>query len=111
MCYMLLSRSMSCTGWAKSKDAELSKLQKDNFLSALFKALRVERPLLVSASMSGSYALPFMMMPSPETCSERVSAFVSLAPVSTSRFTHAQYHRCEVCFLHTCSVQYMKCAL
>jgi len=85
------------TGWAKSKDVKLSKPYQDRFLTALFNALNVKHPLLISASMSGSYALPYMLLPDPETCSERVSAFVPLAPVSTSRFTHAQYHHCEVC--------------
>jgi len=88
---------MCCTGWAKSKDIQLSKPYQDHFLTALFKALNVERPLLISASMSGRYVLPYIMMPNPETCDERASAFIPLAPVSTPRFTHAQYHRCEVC--------------
>ena len=90
-----------CTGWAQSKDAHLSKPQKDHFLKALFKALHVERPLLISASMSGSYVLRYMMLPDPETCSDRVSAFVPLAPADTPRFTHAQYHRCEVQIMET----------
>jgi len=84
------------TGWAKSKDAQVSNPQKDRFLKVLFKALNVEQPMLISASMSGSYVLPYMMSPDPETCKDRVSAFVPLAPVQTPRFTHAQYHRCEV---------------
>jgi len=86
-----------CTGWAKSKDVQLSEPYKDVFLTALFKALKVERPMLISASMSGSYVMPYLMMPNPETCGERASAFIPLAPVGTPRFTHAQYHRCEVC--------------
>jgi len=86
-----------CTGWGKSKDAVLSKpTELDHFLTAFFKAVKVDRPMLISASMSGSFALPYMMLPDPQSCSERVSAFVPLAPVSTSKFTHAQYHRCEV---------------
>lgn len=89
---------MCCTGWGKSKDAQLSKPteQRDRFLTVLFKALKVERPLLISASMSGSYVLPYMMLPDPQSCSDRVSAFLPLAPVATLKFTHSQYHRCEV---------------
>jgi len=86
------------TGWAKSKDVKLEKPYQDHFLTAFFQALQIKQPpLLISASMSGSYALPFMLLPNPETCNERVTAFISLAPVSTARFTHAQYHHCEVC--------------
>jgi len=88
---------MCCLGWAKSKDVEqLSTSQRGPFLTALFKALKLERPLLISASMSGSYVVPYIMSPEPQSCRERVSAFVPLAPVGTERFTHAQYHRCEV---------------
>jgi len=85
-------------GWAKSKDAQLSKPseQRDRFLAVLFKALKVDRPVLISASMSGSYVMPYMMLPDPQSCSDRVSAFLPLAPTSTSKFTHSQYHRCEV---------------
>jgi len=106
---MILSKCVSlvyvcgicCAGWAKSKDAQLSKPseQRDRFLTAVFKTLKVERPLLISASMSGSYVLPYMMLPDSQSCSDRVSAFVPLAPVATSKFTHSQYHRCEVCQL------------
>lgn len=99
---IIRSVCVCCTGWAESKDVALSEPNKDKFLTALFKELKVERPLLISASMSGSYVLPYMMLPDSGTCSERVSAFVPLAPVSTARFSHAQYHRCEVCHLFTC---------
>ena len=88
---------MCCLGWAKSKDVEqLSMSQRGPFLTALFKALKLERPLLISASMSGSYVVPYIMSPEPQSCRERVSAFVPLAPAGTERFTHVQYHRCEV---------------
>ena len=102
----LYKKRVCCTGWAKSKDAQLSKPYKDHFLTSLFKALKVDRPLLISASLSGSYVLPYMLLPDPATCSERVSGFVSLAPVSTHRFTHAQYHRCEVWQLHCIFTKY-----
>jgi len=97
MCFTYrYKKCVCCTGWAKSKDVQLSQEQKDHFLTALFKALAVERPLLISASMSGRYVLPYMMLPDSASCSDRVSAFIPLAPVSTPRFTHAQYHHCEV---------------
>jgi len=92
----MYKQCVCCTGWAGSKNAQISKLQQDHFLATLFKALNVKQPLLISASMSGQYVLPYMMLPEPESCGQRVSAFIPLAPVSTSRFTHAQYHHCEV---------------
>ena len=58
--------------------------------------MKLDRPIIVSASMSGMFAVPYMMNPDPSTCQERVGAFVPLAPVYTEKFTHADYHRCEV---------------
>jgi len=89
---------MCCAGWAKSKAAHVPMADHNKFLAALFKALKVDRPLIISASMSGSFVVPYMMLPDAQSCTERMSAFIPLAPVATARFSHAQYHRCEVCF-------------
>lgn len=58
--------------------------------------MKLKRPVIVSASMSGSFALPYLMNPEPDTCSERLRGFIPLAPVATEKFSHAAYHRCEV---------------
>src|SRR5215472_1837840 len=57
------------------------------WLRVLLDLLKVERPVLVSPSMSGRYALP-MVTDDPE----RVSGFVAVAPVGIPQFA-AQLHQ------------------
>jgi len=83
-------------GWANSKDSQLKAGASDVFLSAFLESINVDTPMIISASMSGRYSLPYMMKPDPVDCGTRLSAYVALAPVDTQKFEHAQYHRCEV---------------
>ena len=65
-------------------------------LEAFLHAANVEKPILVPASMGGSYALPYLMDPKPETCHKRVAGFVPIAIVSTDKYTAPKYHKCHV---------------
>lgn len=67
-----------------------------HFLDVFLREMKLKRPIIVSASMSGIFVLPYMMNPEPDTCTERLRAFVALAPVATEKFEHAAYHHCEV---------------
>jgi len=62
------------------------------------KEVKLDRPVLVCASMSGHFALPFVLRPDAETCTQRLSGFVPIAPVGTSSFTQADYSSCKVSF-------------
>ena len=54
------------------------------FLGQLIKRLELERPVLVAPSMSGSYALPFVMN---EKDKEEVRGFVPIAPAAVAKYT------------------------
>lgn len=54
------------------------------FLGQLIKKLELERPVIVAPSMSGSYALPFVMN---ETYKEEVRGFVPIAPGAVAKYS------------------------
>lgn len=60
-------------GFGKSQSASVSP---EVWLGELFDQLSVESPVLLAASMSGGYALPFIT-----SQSERIAGFVAVAPV------------------------------
>ncbi len=66
------------------------------FMEEFLKACQAERPVLVAASMGGSYALPYIMNPRANTCDRRARGFVSIAIVGTDRFKNSQYNQCHV---------------
>lgn len=89
--------ALDLPGWAQSKSNPV--LQKDEFpqfLQRFIEQEKLERPLIVSPSMSGSYAIPYMMEPQASTCHERLRAYIPLAPVATGLYKNSEYHRCEI---------------
>lgn len=83
-------------GWAQSKGSKLKKNQSANFLKQFIKQEKLGRPVIVSPSMSGKYAIPFMMKPEPSSCRDRMLAYIPLAPVRTELYNEAEYRRCEI---------------
>ncbi len=81
------------TGWGQSNTHT-----KDTytFLGSFLAAVKVDRPVLVPASMGGAYALPYLMGSKPATCHTRVRGFVPIAIVATDKYKPSQYHQCHV---------------
>ena len=73
-------------GYGLTGGRTLSAEEKPRLIERLLTSLRLERPVLVSPSMSGAYSIPFMMrQPS------RLSAFVPVAPVGAAEFGDDEY--------------------
>ncbi|XP_063267352.1 protein ABHD14A [Prinia subflava] len=60
------------------------------FLEDVFQELGMQRPVLVSPSMSGRFSLPFLV-----AHGDRLAGFVPIAPVGTKDYTAEQYRRVQ----------------
>jgi len=86
-------------GYGKSKNARFD--DERNFVEQFMKEVKLDRPVLICASMSGTFALPFVLRSEAATCTQRVSGFIPIAPVGTSSFSQSDYSSCKVsCTLH-----------
>ncbi|NWI46282.1 ABHEA protein, partial [Picathartes gymnocephalus] len=56
------------------------------FLGHILQELSMQRPVLVSPSMSGRFALPFLLVHG-----DQLAGFVPIAPVGTKDYTAEQY--------------------
>lgn len=103
LCYFLslshfissYSLSLSlCSGFGKSPASESVKSEQSrvDLLKHFLEALGVRAPVLITPSMSGHYALPFL-----QRFSHQLRAFVPIAPVATRTLTPQQYHDIQVC--------------
>lgn len=61
------------------------------FLDRVFQELGMRRPVLISPSMSGRFALPFLLAQG-----DRLAGFVPIAPVGTKDYAAEQYRRVQV---------------
>lgn len=61
------------------------------FLDHVLQELGMQRPVLVSPSMSGRFALPFLLVHG-----DRLAGFVPIAPVGTKDYTAEQYRGVQV---------------
>jgi abhydrolase domain-containing protein 14 len=68
------------------------------WLIRLIRALRLSNFVIVSPSMSGRFALPYVIQST--TRQQLLRGFVPIAPVGTKNFNAADYKRVSVsCFL------------
>ncbi|XP_044307264.1 protein ABHD14A [Varanus komodoensis] len=58
------------------------------FLQQIFKELNLQKPVLISSSMSGRYAIPLLL-----ASGDQLKGFVPIAPVGTKDFTAQQYQQ------------------
>ena len=63
------------------------------FLSSLIKELRLERPVVVAPSMSGSYALPFVM---DKEHAKELRGFIPVAPGAVAKYTEEELKRLDL---------------
>lgn len=61
------------------------------FLDHVLQELGMRRPVLVSPSMSGRFALPFLL-----ARGDQLAGFVPVAPVGTKDYTAEQYQQVQV---------------
>ena len=73
-------------GFGKSEPVSVSPKA---WLGELLDQLSIKSPVLLAASMSGGYALPFVTSPSE---SERIAGFVAVAPVSIPSYREHLHH-------------------
>ena len=93
--YYILSKP----GFGKSKNQKYKPSDEEScrkFLTKLIETLHIERPVVVSPSMSGRFSLAFIMGDDPSQCHKRVRAFVPVAPGTTDKYTRNQYKNCSV---------------
>ena len=82
-------------GFGGSPPADVDKAE---FLKEFITREHIERPVIISPSMSGRWSLPYLLK-NPHDCHDRARGFVPVAPVDTQHYTDRQYHQCEVCNL------------
>ncbi|XP_074054204.1 putative protein-lysine deacylase ABHD14B [Macrotis lagotis] len=79
-------------GLGHSKEAvaptPIGELAPSSFLQAVLEALQLGPTVLVSPSLSGMYALPFLISPSSQLC-----GYVPVAPICTDKVSPADYGR------------------
>ena len=85
------------TGYGKSKEESVE--DKGKFLHDFMKAINMDRPVIVSPSMSGSFALPYLLS-EPLTSTDRARGYIPVAPITTENYTDEQYRQCTVSRSH-----------
>lgn len=83
-------------GYVKSKEfgnVPRTSEERANFLNKITKKLEIERPVIVSPSMSGSYSLPFIFQGDQ---GRNLRGFVPVAPVGTEKYSEEDYKNLDL---------------
>ncbi|XP_076436827.1 putative protein-lysine deacylase ABHD14B [Babylonia areolata] len=76
-------------GFGKSENQKLDAAMKEDFMVALVKeAVKKERMVVVSPSMSGSFSLPYLFSDA-KSAVQKAAGFVPVAPASTDKFVNS----------------------
>lgn len=88
--------SIDLPGYVKSKDFKsIPRTSEDRakFLNKIIEKLQIERPVIVSPSMSGSYSLPFIFQGYQ---GRNLRGFVPVAPVGTVAYPEEDYKNLDL---------------
>lgn len=88
--------ALDLPGYVKSKDyANIPKTSEERarFLNEVIEKLHIERPVIVSPSMSGSYSLPFIFQGEK---GRNLRGYIPVAPVGTEKYTKDDYENLEL---------------
>lgn len=83
-------------GYVKSKDfgnIPRTSDERATFLNKIIEKLKIERPVIVSPSMSGSYSLPYIFQGNQ---GRNLRGFVPVAPVGTGGYTEEDYKNLDL---------------
>ena len=98
--YFLLSNpNRQMTGFGNSKDTAYRTEGADacaKFLTQLIESLQIQRPVIISPSMSGKFSLAFVMGEDPSLCHKRIRGFIPVAPGTSDNYKAEEYTKCGV---------------
>jgi len=83
-------------GYGSSKSSKAN--NKASAVLLVILELGLGKPVIVSPSMSGTFALPFILGPpgGADTCSDRVSGYIPITPSATESYQPESYAKCKV---------------
>ncbi|MCJ8744177.1 hypothetical protein PDJAM_G00115430 [Pangasius djambal] len=85
--YQALALDLPGFGKSPASESVKSEQSRVDLLKHFLEALGVRAPVLITPSMSGHYALPFL-----QRFSDQLRAFIPIAPVATRTLSPQQYH-------------------
>ena len=89
-------RDFLLTGFGTSTHTTVN--DKGGFIAKFLETMNIEKPIIISPSMSGSFSLPYLFedKEGQTGCESRASGFIPVAPAGTNKFVDARYHECKV---------------